>query len=92
MVVWARAETVQRHRVEMVFSQSLALRQAATFVQRPGVSLRKGDAMSGYDSRADSLAHILAVRDRLDCFAAELLARGQAHDASKFGPEEAGIR
>ncbi len=44
--------------------------------------------MSAYDSRADTLAHIHAVRDRLEVFAAELLARGRVHDASKFSPDE----
>jgi hypothetical protein len=44
--------------------------------------------MSDYDSRADSLAHIHAVRDNLERFATELLARGQVHDASKFSAEE----
>ncbi|HSU06748.1 MAG TPA: DUF5662 family protein [Acetobacteraceae bacterium] len=44
--------------------------------------------MSGYDSRADTLAHIHAVRDRLERFATELLARGRVHDASKFSPAE----
>ena len=41
-----------------------------------------------YDSRADILAHILAVRDRLDVFAAELSRRGSAHDASKSSGAE----
>jgi hypothetical protein len=41
-----------------------------------------------YDSRADILAHILAVRDRLDVFAAALARRGSAHDASKFSDAE----
>lgn len=44
--------------------------------------------MSDYDSRADTLAHIHAVRDNLGTFAAELLARGRVHDASKLGAEE----
>jgi hypothetical protein len=44
--------------------------------------------MSGYDSRADTLAHIHAVRDRIELFVAELLRRGRIHDASKFSPEE----
>lgn len=41
-----------------------------------------------YDSRADILAHIHQVRDRLDEFAAELLRRGAAHDASKLTDAE----
>ena len=41
-----------------------------------------------YDSRADILAHIHQVRDRLDGFAAELLRRGAAHDASKLTDAE----
>jgi hypothetical protein len=41
-----------------------------------------------YDSRADILAHILAVRDRLDVFATALARRGSAHDASKFSDAE----
>jgi hypothetical protein len=41
-----------------------------------------------YDSRADILAHIHQVRDRLDVFAAELLRRGSLHDASKFSDAE----
>ncbi len=44
--------------------------------------------MSGYDSTAETLAHIMRVRDRLDSFAAALLERGRVHDASKLGPEE----
>jgi hypothetical protein len=44
--------------------------------------------MTGYDSRAETLAHIHAVRDNLDVFVAELLARGRVHDASRLGPEE----
>jgi hypothetical protein len=43
---------------------------------------------SRYDSRADTLAHIQMVRDRLDVFAAELLRRGSVHDASKFSDAE----
>ena len=41
-----------------------------------------------YDSRADILAHIHQVRDRLDDFALELLRRGSVHDASKFDDAE----
>ncbi len=44
--------------------------------------------MSGYDSRADTLAHIQAVRDNLETFVAALLARGRVHDASKLEAEE----
>jgi len=46
-----------------------------------------GDAPP-YDSRADILAHIHLVRDRLDACAAELLRRGTAHDASKLSDAE----
>lgn len=41
-----------------------------------------------YDSTADTLRHIAAVRDRLDDVVAELLRRGRVHDTSKFTPEE----
>jgi hypothetical protein len=44
--------------------------------------------MTGYDSRAATLAHIHAVRDNLETFVAALLARGRVHDASKLSPEE----
>ncbi len=44
--------------------------------------------MIGYDSRADTLAHINAVRDNLETCVSTLLARGRVHDASKLGPEE----
>jgi hypothetical protein len=40
------------------------------------------------DSRADTLAHIHLVRDRIEEFVAALLARGRIHDASKFDPAE----
>lgn len=43
---------------------------------------------TGYDSRAETLAHIHRVRDFLGEVAAELLERGRVHDASKLGPEE----
>jgi hypothetical protein len=38
----------------------------------------------GYDSRADTLAHIHLVRDNIDVFVSEMLRRGRDHDASKF--------
>ena len=41
-----------------------------------------------YDSRADTLAHIHAVRDAIDLFVAAMLERGRVHDASKFSPAE----
>jgi hypothetical protein len=41
-----------------------------------------------YDSRADTLQHILDVRACLDAFVTEMLRRGRAHDASKFDPLE----
>ena len=41
-----------------------------------------------YDSTADTLRHIAAVRARLDVFVVELLRRGRVHDASKFTAEE----
>jgi len=47
--------------------------------------------MIGYDSRADTLAHINAVRDNLETFVSTLLARGRVHDASKLGPEEKAV-
>ena len=43
---------------------------------------------SGYDSRADTLAHIHAVRDAIEVFVAGMLARGRVHDASKLGAAE----
>jgi Family of unknown function (DUF5662) len=45
-------------------------------------------ADSSYDSRADTLAHIHAVRDRIDAFMAAMLERSRVHDASKLGAEE----
>ena len=47
-----------------------------------------GDA---YDSRADTLAHIHRVRDRIDVFVGEMLARGRAHDASKLEESEKAV-
>ena len=44
--------------------------------------------MPAYDSRANSLAHIHAVRDHVGVFITAMLRRAQAHDASKFSPEE----
>ncbi len=44
--------------------------------------------MTDYDSRADTLAHIHAVRDNLETFVVALLERGRVHDASKLDPEE----
>ena len=45
---------------------------------------------SAYDSRADTLAHVHKVRDIIDTFVAEMLARGRLHDASKLKePEKA---
>jgi hypothetical protein len=45
---------------------------------------------NAYDSRPDTLAHIRRVRDHIGVFVAEMLARGQAHDASKLEePEKA---
>ena len=41
-----------------------------------------------YDSRADTLAHIHAVRNRISVFVAAMLERGRVHDASKLSPEE----
>ncbi len=41
-----------------------------------------------YDSRADTLQHILHVRACLDAFVTEMLRRGRVHDASKFDPLE----
>ncbi len=46
------------------------------------------DDPSAYDSRADSLAHIHRVRDHIDIFVAEMLARGRVHDASKLDEPE----
>jgi len=44
--------------------------------------------LPAYDSRADTLAHIHAVRDNINLFVAGLLERGRVHDASKLSPEE----
>ena len=41
-----------------------------------------------YDSRADTLAHIHAVRDAIDRFVTVMLERGRVHDASKFSAAE----
>src|SRR3954454_14205161 len=41
-----------------------------------------------FDSRADTLQHILEVRANLDTFVTEMLRRGQVHDASKFDAAE----
>ena len=46
------------------------------------------DNRGGYDSRADSLAHIHRVRDYIDTFVAQMLARGRVHDASKLDEPE----
>ena len=46
------------------------------------------DGSSDYDSRADTLAHIHRVRDYIDTFVAEILARGRRHDASKLSEPE----
>lgn len=44
--------------------------------------------MSAYDSRADTLAHIHAVRDCIGVFVTEMLQRAQRHDVSKLSAEE----
>ena len=41
-----------------------------------------------YDSRADTLQHILDVRANLDAFVCEVLRRGRNHDASKLTEAE----
>lgn len=46
------------------------------------------DKSDAYDSRADTLAHIHKVRDNIDVFVAEMLARGCRHDASKLEEPE----
>ena len=43
---------------------------------------------TNYDSRADTLQHILDVRANLDAFVSEMLRRGQVHDASKLSDAE----
>jgi len=40
------------------------------------------------DTRAETLTHIHAVRDRIGSFIAVMLRRAARHDASKFSPEE----
>ena len=49
------------------------------------------DGGSGYDSRADTLAHIHEVRDNIDTFVAGMLARGRRHDASKLEEPEKSV-
>ena len=44
--------------------------------------------MAAYDSRADTLAHVHAVRDNIGTFITEMLRRAQVRDASKLTPEE----
>ncbi len=44
--------------------------------------------MAGYDSRADTLAHIHAVRDNIGAFVTEMRRRACVHDASKLSAEE----
>jgi Family of unknown function (DUF5662) len=64
---------------------------ARTRVSQSGARWPKERTFSrsgGYDSRADSLAHIHHVRDNIGVFLAEMLRRGQVHDASKFSDEE----
>jgi hypothetical protein len=41
-----------------------------------------------YDSRAETLAHIHRVRNHIDTFVTEMLARGRNHDASKLEEPE----
>lgn len=41
-----------------------------------------------YDSTADTLTHIRRVQELLGKMARDLMLRGEAHDASKLGPEE----
>jgi Family of unknown function (DUF5662) len=44
--------------------------------------------MAAYDSRADTLAHVHAVRDNIGTFVTEMLRRARVHDASKLSPDE----
>jgi len=44
--------------------------------------------MGAYDSRAETLAHIHAVRDNIGTFVTEMLRRASVHDASKLSAEE----
>ena len=44
--------------------------------------------MTNYDSTADTLKHIMRVRDLLEFMAMELLHRGRHHDTSKMGEAE----
>lgn len=44
--------------------------------------------MSEYDSAAETLWHIMRVRDLLGEFSVELIERGAKHDQSKLGPNE----
>jgi hypothetical protein len=46
------------------------------------------DDRSAYDSRADTLAHVHRVRDYIDAFVVEMLARGRDHDASMLDEPE----
>jgi hypothetical protein len=43
---------------------------------------------SSFDSRAETLQHILDVRANLDAFVSEMLRRGRVHDASKLSDAE----
>lgn len=44
--------------------------------------------MAAYDSRADTLAHVHAVRDNIGTFISEMLRRARVHDTSKLSAEE----
>lgn len=46
------------------------------------------DDVADYDSKADTLEHILKVNQFLGYFVRELIHRGHLHDQSKLGPEE----
>ena len=42
------------------------------------------ETSGGYDSRAETLAHVHRVRDHIGTFLSVMLARAAAHDASKL--------
>lgn len=46
------------------------------------------DQVASFDSAESTLVHIRTVQAYLNKFVAELLRRGEAHDASKLGPVE----
>ena len=56
--------------------------------EQPELYDKASTMQNSYDSTADTLRHMAAVRSRLETAVVELLRRGRVHDASKFTPEE----